>query len=140
MLVISERSARGYAALRQALEVARSADARLTVLAVIRRERTDIGCGRCRQGAALWNCQIDSIAAEQLAEARAVLGSYPAAFEVGDGPELRSIIDAADRSDADVIVLPGRRSRFPRRLRRQSLEDRLRTLGEWRVVVADPLG
>ncbi len=109
------------------------------MLAVVTRERTDIGCARCRQSAAIWNHEMEEIAHEALVAAAGALGRSPsAAYETAVGSEADAIATAADRGDADVIVLPWRRPRRLVRGRKPCLDERLRDRGPWQVVISPP--
>ena len=133
LLAACDLSRGGRAALCWAAEAARSADAPITVVALARRERTDLGCGRCRQGAASWNQQLDEITSEQLARARALIGDgLRVSFEVAEGPAVSAVAQVAVRVRADLIVLPGHGLDWRRGA---SAAARLRELGEWRVTV-----
>jgi len=74
VLVWYAETAQGRAALQHAQSLAVAAGARLTVLAVVARERTDIGCASCRQSAAIWNHEMEEIADEALTAAAGALG------------------------------------------------------------------
>jgi len=85
-------TAQGRAALQHAQSLAVAAGARLTVLAVVTRERTDIGRARCRQSAAIWNHEMEEIAHEALVAAAGALGrSPPIAYETAVGSEADAI-------------------------------------------------
>jgi len=114
VLVWYKETAQGRAALQHAQSLAVTAAARLTVLAVVTRERTDIGCASCRQSAAIWNHEMEEIAREALVAAAGALGrAASVAYEIAAGSKADAIATAAARGHADVVVLPWRR---PRRL------------------------
>ncbi len=139
ILVCYAETAQGRAALQHAQSLAVAAAARLTVLAVVTRERTDIGCARCRQSAAIWNHEMEEIAHEALMAATGALGrSASVAYETAEGSEADAIATAAARGQADVIVLPWRRPRRLVRSRKPSLDERLRERGPWQVVSSPP--
>jgi hypothetical protein len=73
-LVEYESSAHGREALFHALEVARNADAELTIVAVATRERVGVGCARCRANAVFWNREMRYLAEEALGEAAELVG------------------------------------------------------------------
>ncbi len=136
ILVWYAETAQGRAALQHAQSLAVAAAARLTVLAVVTRERTDIGCASCRQSAAIWNHEMEEIAHEALVAAGALGRSASAAYETAEGSEADAIATA--RGHADVIVLPWRRPRRLVRGRKPCLEERLRERGPWQVVTSPP--
>jgi len=138
ILVWYVETTQGRAALEHAQSLAVAAGARLTVLAVVTRERTDIGCARCRQSAAIWNHEMEEIAHEALVAAARALGSTSVAYETAVGSEAEAIATAADRVDADLIVLPWRRRRRLASRRKSSLNERLRGSGPWQVVISPP--
>ncbi len=139
ILVWYVETGQGRAALQHAQSLAVAAAARLTVLAVVTRERTDVGCARCRQSAAIWNHEMEEIADEALAAAAGALGrSAPVAYETAVGAEADAIATAAAHGQADVIVLPWRRPRRLVRGRKPCLDERLRERGPWQVVISPP--
>lgn len=139
VLVWYAETAQGRAALQHAQSLAVAAAARLTVLAVVTRERTDVGCARCRQSAAIWNHEMEEIAHEALTAAAGALRRSPSvAYETVVGSETDAIATAAARGHADVIVLPWRRPRRLVRTRKPSLDERLRERGPWQVVISPP--
>lgn len=138
VLVSFETTERGRAALAEAAELARTADAQLTVLVALPpRERVDRGCGHCRFAASLWNHELDEVAQESVAEARAMLSGLSGVdYQVTYGSAVKTITEAAELAGADVIVLG---EKPPGRWRRRvspGLAERLRTAGGWHVVVA----
>jgi len=105
----------------------------------VTRERTDIGCARCRQSAAIWNHEMEEIAHEALVAAAGTLGrSASVAYETAVGSEADAIATAAAHRHADVIVLPWRRPRRLVRGRKPCLNERLRERGPWQVVISPP--
>jgi hypothetical protein len=110
VVVVCERTAAGEAALLHAHSLAASARARLTVVAVAGRERTDIGCGSCRQGAMFRNELACECATDALGEARNVIASTGSAVEVGfvlvRGPFRRAVPQAVHEQGAGSVVLP----------------------------------
>ena len=139
VLVVYDSSPDGHSALRYAEAAADSAGAPLTVLAVAPVERVDVGCLRCRQGAAIWNHELEEIAAEELREAAMKVGpSGSVRYDVARGPQTKAIADVATRSGADLIVLPWRRPRWFRGASARNLAERLRREGAWQVAVAPP--
>jgi nucleotide-binding universal stress UspA family protein len=126
-LVLCERSRRGAAAIEQAAETAARTDARLTVVAVAVIERADARC--CDTRAGYWNQVVQELAADDLDQARSLVGDRTSAtFKVLTAD---SVLDAlaleAERSDADLVVVPsGRgvhpwiRARRARRLQRRA--------------------
>jgi nucleotide-binding universal stress UspA family protein len=145
VLVLYDDSSQGRAALTEAATLASARDAPLTVLAVMPRERDDIGCARCRQGAVIWNHELGEIAEEQLAAAAAMLGRSTAIeYEIARGPLIESITSVARRDNVVTLVLPARRRHVLTRFSRDQA-GRLRRAGPWEVVVApatatDPVG
>jgi hypothetical protein len=87
----------GRAALRYAGALAGQGGVPLTVLSIASKERTDIGCGSCRQGAAFRNELACEFATGHLTEARDLL--------VSEGP-----------ADVAVDFALGRRARRGRSL------------------------
>lgn len=122
IVIVYEQSAAGRAALLHAHSLASQAGARLAVVAVASKERTDVGCGSCRQGAAFRNELACEGAESALSEARAVLSSCPSSVTVGyglaRGAFRRAVAQAAREQRADVIVLPARGGRLRRRFSR----------------------
>ncbi|HTU29510.1 MAG TPA: universal stress protein [Solirubrobacteraceae bacterium] len=142
VMVVYERGAAGRAALLHAHRLA-GAHAPLTVVAVASRERTDMGCGSCRQGAAFRNELACEGAEMALHEARTVLSAAsPGAvrYALARGTFRRAVLQAARDHRAGVIVLPARGAG---RLRRLFSRDRVKLL-EGRttasVVVAPDAG
>lgn len=80
--IVYQGRAEGRAALRYARALAEQVGAPLTVLSVASQERTDVGCGSCRQGMAFRNELACEFATEQLTEARNLIGSAPAQVPV----------------------------------------------------------
>jgi hypothetical protein len=110
VVVVYEHNTAGAAALLHAHSLAADRRARLTVLAVASKERTDIGCGSCRQGAMFRNQIACQCATDALSEARNVVASagpsVDVGFEVVRGPFRGAVGRAAREHDAGVIVLP----------------------------------
>jgi nucleotide-binding universal stress UspA family protein len=137
VLVSYESSPAGRAALLHAAALARREGAALTVVSVATTEPTDVGCGRCRQGAAIWNREMRSMADETLAEARMLLeGSPMIDYEVAVGSPREAVARSAATRRADVIVVPSEATGRLRRLLSPSTAERLRRAGRWQVVVA----
>lgn len=133
VLAVCDLSRGGRAALHWAADAARSSDAPLTLVALARRERSDVGCVRCRQGAALWNQHLDEITSERLAQAQALIGDgVRVGFEVAEEPAVSGVAQAAARVGADLIVLPRHGLDWRRGT---SAAARLRQLGDWSVTV-----
>lgn len=136
MLVSYESSARGRAALFHALGLAQRAGAPLTVVTVATKEPV-VGCARCRQSTVIWNREMRLLAEEELAEARSLVGpaaGIDSAVAVGD--PVKALGEAADRSGADVVVLPWEPGGRLRRLFSPAVAGRLRKAGRWEVIVA----
>ena len=123
--------AEGRAALRYARALAERAGAPLTVLTVASKERTDIGCGLCREGVAFRNELACEFATEQLTEARNLIASAPALvavrYALGRGTFTRAVLTTAGDHGADLIVLPAPRRG---RLRRLVSRDRAKMLSK----------
>lgn len=137
VLVSYESSPHGRAALFHALGVARRAGAPMTVVSVTTNEPVNVGCARCRRSAAIWNRELRSLAQENLAEAAGLVGSSPAVdYAVAVGRPVHAIGQAADRSGADVIVLPWEPSGRLRRLFSSTVAEELGKAGPWEVIVA----
>jgi nucleotide-binding universal stress UspA family protein len=137
VLVLCEESEPGRAALLLAQHEAQSSGGTLTVLAIATHERV-IGCGRCVSGTVLWNIEMKKMAQEALLAAHALLDERcEASFElqvarVGEIDE--TVINAARRTDADLVVLPWRRqSRMPRIHHADHLSA-IAAAGPWRVI------
>jgi nucleotide-binding universal stress UspA family protein len=140
VMVVYEQGPAGRAALLHAHALAAGAGAPLTVVAIASKERTDIGCGSCRQGAAFRNELSCEGAATALSDARTVLSSSPPSvivgYELARGAFRRAVVQAGRDHRADVIVVPARAGG---RLRRRLSRDRVRMLEgrtESSVVVA----
>jgi nucleotide-binding universal stress UspA family protein len=129
VVVVYEGRAEGRAALMHAHSLAADRGVPLTVATVAHRERTDIGCGSCRQGAAFRNEMACEWATEELTGAREVIASMPYGvtvdYVIARGSFARAVDRVAAARDADLIVLPARR---PGRLRRLLSRDRVRLL------------
>jgi nucleotide-binding universal stress UspA family protein len=144
IVIVYERSAAGRAALLHAHSLAVDAGARLTVVAVGSRERTDIGCGSCRQGAAFRNQLAREGAEVALSDARTMLASVPpppalVGYELARGTFRRAVAQAACEHRAEVIVVPARGGRLRRRFSRDRVAMlQARTAGS--VVVAAEAG
>src|ERR1700742_3398236 len=127
--VVYEGRAEGRVALRYARALAEHVGAPLTVLTVASKERTDVGCGSCRQGVAFRNEIACEFATEQLTEARNLIASARAGVAVqyvlGRGTFTRAVLTITADHGADVIVLPARRLG---RLRRMVSRDRAKML------------
>jgi nucleotide-binding universal stress UspA family protein len=138
VLVEYESSAHGREALFHALEVARNADAELTVVAVATRELVGVGCARCRANAVFWNREMRYLAEEALGEAAELLGrSRTVEYAIADGADTRdAVAGAAAGCGADVIVVPSEPNGRFRRLVSSKLAEHLRRDGRWDVVVA----
>lgn len=144
IVIVYEQTAAGRAALLHAHSLASDAGAPLAVVAVASRERTDIGCGSCRQGAAFRNELSCEGAEAALSEARAVLTSSPPSvvvgYELARGAFRRAVVQAARDHRAGVIVIPAPGGG---RLRRRFSRDRAamlegRTAGTVVVVPDGP--
>jgi nucleotide-binding universal stress UspA family protein len=120
VMVVHERGAAGRAALLHAHSLAARKNAPLTVVAVASKERTDIGCGSCRQGAAFRNELACEGAAVVLGEARSALSSaapsVTVGYELARGTFRRAVVRAARDRHAAVIVVPARGGGRLRRL------------------------
>lgn len=127
--VVYERRPEGRAALQSALTLAARAGVGLTVMAVASEERTDVGCGSCRQGASFRNEIACECATEDLLEARDLVASehteVAVQYVLARGWFTRAVLSSADEHGAGVIVLPARRGG---RLRRRLSVDRARRL------------
>jgi nucleotide-binding universal stress UspA family protein len=113
ILVLYEHSRRGAAAIQQAADAAVRMSARLSVVAVAVTEPEETGC--CDTRAVYWNGVVQELAAEDLDRARSLLGTGTAAeFKVLTN---RSVLAAlaleAERSGADMVVLPSERGIHP---------------------------
>jgi nucleotide-binding universal stress UspA family protein len=137
VLVSYEASPDGRAALSHAVGIADAAGARLSVIAVVPHEPTNVGCTRCRWNAAMWNRELELIAKEELAEAASLVGGAPVVgYEVARGTQTTAIADAASRCGADLIIVPWRRPGRVRRMLARDLPELLRRDGRWQVIVA----
>jgi nucleotide-binding universal stress UspA family protein len=139
--VVYEKRGEGAGALRHACALAARDGAPLTVLSVASRERTDIGCGSCRQGAMFRNELACEFATSELTEARSLIESesfgVAVDYALARGWFTHAVLTAAADHGADVIVLPARRRS---RLRRTFSRDRvemLRRRTDASVIVAD---
>lgn len=139
VLVWFQATPHGRAAIVHAQELASASGARLTVVAVAMRERVDVGCARCRQGAAIWNREMTDIGHEELQEAAGLLGGAGAAgYVLAFGSPAQAIVDTAIRCGADVIVLPSGRQGPLLERRSGRLKRQLSQRGVWCVVTAPP--
>lgn len=137
VLVWFEDGEHGRAALERAEGIARAARAHLTVLTVATHEQL-IGCGRCIQGTALWNIEMDKIALEDLATARRILVSAgDTSYERAVGNPLGAITEVAERVRADIVVLPLLKRRRFEPPNRRDIREKVERGGPWRVVVDD---
>jgi len=139
VLVLYEPGAAGKAALSAAERLAVERGTAMHVLVVLPLEREDVGCGRCRQSAALFNAELREVAVEWLAEAAGVLrdrrrlgGGPPVAFESARGSLDVEAIRVASREQAAEVVVPYRR-RGPMRRLWPDWIDRLARAGPWVV-------
>ncbi len=141
ILVWFEDDRPGRAALERAAVVAQEEHAHLTVLTVATHERL-IGCGRCLQGTALWNIEMDKIAREDLAAAQRILANAAdTSYEFAMGNPVDAITEVAGRVRADTVVLPLRRRRRLDPPNRRNIREMLELGGPWRVVVEpEPVG
>lgn len=115
MLVLYEPTAAGRAALEDVAHRAEAESAPLVVLSVTPHERVDVGCARCRQGAAIWNIEMAEVATGNLAEAQAHLkhlGLEADAYVVRRGDTAAAVADAAFAACADIVVVPWERARI----------------------------
>lgn len=112
VLVFYEPSRPGDASLGHAAEIAARAGARLTVVTVAVAEPED-GC--CDTRAGYWNEVVLELAGEELDRARDAIGpKTDADFRVVSGRSVpTALAHEAQRSGADVVVVPRRRSLFP---------------------------
>jgi nucleotide-binding universal stress UspA family protein len=134
ILVLCENSRRGARALQRAAAEAEQTNARLTVVTVVVTEPENVGC--CDTRAVYWNGVVRDLAAEDLDRARSLLGAGTAAeFKVLTG---RSVLAAlaleAQRSGADMVVLPSGRGIHPWFRTRRARRLQRRTAGS--IVVA----
>jgi len=127
--IVYEARAGGRAALLYARALAGHARVPLTVLSVAGKERTDVGCGACRQGAAFRNELACEFATAELTEARELIASASADvvvdYVLARGSFTWAVLTVAGDHGADVIVLPAQRRR---RLRRMVSRDRAKML------------
>jgi nucleotide-binding universal stress UspA family protein len=129
-VIIYEGRRESRAALRYAHALAGQVGLPLTVLSIASKERTDIGCGSCRRGAAFRNELACEFATSHLTEARDLIESEEAADVVVElalarGSFVRAVLTAVEDDGADVIVLSARRRG---RLRRAVSRDRVKLL------------
>lgn len=138
--VVYDERGEGRAALRYAHALAGRAGVPLTVLSVASKERTDIGCGSCRQGAAFRNELACEAATAHLADARNVFESestdVAVYYALARGPFTRAVLTAAGDHGADVIVLPARRRGRLRRLVSRDCVEMLRSRTSASVIAA----
>lgn len=137
VLVLFEQTANGRVALEYAVAQADENLAELTVVSAMPYERVDVGCASCRHGAAIWNREMRYDADRTLAEAREHLtGRENVTYAITKGQAARSIAQAAERLQADIVILPWRPPHRLRRIGFSSLAERLTALGAWQVTVA----
>ncbi len=111
--IVYEGRAEGRAALWYARALAGHAGVPLTVLTVASKERTDVGCGSCRQGMAFRNELACEFATAALIEARNLIEATPppvaVQYVLGQGSFTRAVLTVAEEHGADVVVLPAPR-------------------------------
>lgn len=110
--MLYRRSATGNQALAQASEVARAADARMTVVTVALLERCNRRC--CNIRSSYWNGVVRELAEEELRGASEILAGVPGVdFAVASDESLVSALacEAAERG-CDLIVVPRRARRW----------------------------
>jgi nucleotide-binding universal stress UspA family protein len=128
VMVVYEGRREGGAALRYARALAGQVGVPLTVLCIASKERTDIGCGSCRQGAAFRKELACECATADLTEARDLIESWEPTdvavdFALARGSFVRAVLTAVGDHGADVIVLPApRRSRLRRAVSRDRVQ------------------
>lgn len=112
VLVVYEAGTSGAAALREASELA-SAGAQLAVITLAPQARTLRCCGG--GGAGPYNCAMRDVAAEELLEARTLLGSLAerTTFDTLAGMPRPPLAQWIRRESIDVVFVP--RRRFGRR-------------------------
>jgi nucleotide-binding universal stress UspA family protein len=130
VVIVYQGRREGRAALRYSRALAGQVGVPLTVLSIASKERTDIGCGSCRQGSAFRNELACEFATAQLTEARDLIESEEPAdvavdFALARGSFVRAVLTAVGDHGADVIVLPARRRG---RLRRAFSRDPVKML------------
>jgi nucleotide-binding universal stress UspA family protein len=130
VVIVYDGRREGRAALRYARALAGRVGVPLTVLSIASKERTDIGCGSCRQGSVFRNELACEFATGHLTEARDLIASERPAditvdFALGRGSFVRAVLTAVGDHGADLIVLPARRRG---RVRRAVSRDRVKLL------------
>ena len=136
VLVTYEPSREGDAAL-SSRSTSRGRPEPAHVASVAPRERTDVGCARCKASARVWNEQLRLLAHERLSEAAKAIGDAPdVRYLAACGPERQVLAQAARECEADIVVVPWRRAERLRRLVRLSLAEDLSLRGPWEVVIA----
>jgi nucleotide-binding universal stress UspA family protein len=138
VLVAYESSPRGRAALFHAMNLARDIDARVTVVAVARRERLRIGCATCQATTAFWNHEMQALAEQDLAEAGDLVGPAPTieyAVACGSSPR-EALVQAAMNRNTVMIVVPREPTGRVRRLFSSRLARQLRSDGRWAIVTS----
>ncbi len=121
-LVLCDRSRDAAGALREAARLTRAGGGALTVVALAGHQRQAIGCS---VGANAWNREMDDLAQEELAAARAVLSEEHCTghLMVAEGAGAAGLADVARTIGADLIVAPGHGlsgRRFARAVRRRT--------------------
>jgi hypothetical protein len=126
VLVVYEEGRAGTMALREAAQLA-SAGAELVVLTLAPQAKP-LGC--CKGGGAgPYNCAVRDAAAEELRQARMLLGPHThASFTTLVGTPEPPLVDWSARQSFDTIVVPGRRltrggGRLARQLRQATRAD-----------------
>lgn len=139
ILVVCDPSQSGRAALRHARALLDDGDAHITAIAVAPYERMTLGCATCRQNAIMWNTAMGQVAQETLAEAAHRLGHVSdVTFHVVQGTRQRAIIEAAERAEAEVIVIGRSRRGAILRSLVGDVAETLRSRGAWDVVEVPP--
>jgi hypothetical protein len=131
VLAVYEQSGRGAAALREAAELA-AAGAELIVVTLAPQAKPSRCCGG--GGAGPYNCAVRDLAAEELAQARTLLGSLAdrATFATLVGAPVPLLAACAAERSFDVILVP--RSGLGRSGGRLARELRRATDAEVRAV------
>lgn len=141
VIVLYEPTKHGRRALAEGERLARDRRARLRVLVSSHHERQNRGCAQCQANVAFWNRELETIAHEELDQARALLED-PAdtEYRVINASNSRVLATLVASEGADLIVVPWRRSGSLSRRLGRGLIARLRAAGVREVRMAAPAG
>lgn len=147
VLVLCESGPHLAKTLEVALAVLESIGGELTVAAVTRQDRTDVGCGTCRRGAMFRNEGCLESANTEVAHAHELIqdlgaprnGTIPA-YEILTGPLVATVTRYARERHVNLILLPLPQRGFLRTWLARRRAERIRGRGEWSVQFVPAIG